>query len=332
MTRSRSLLVCACAVLLAASFAAAQVPPSAPVPATAPPAPAPAPAVTPPPAPSPVQSMRSKLSAGDLESAVDILEVHRAQHGEDGKHLLGLSWLARGAMLVGDTARARVLAADVRARCAERLAAGADLTKDSDLELALGAAIEVEAQWLERVRSRRAACDLLRAELARWPGPSAFRSRLHKRLDLMTLPGSAAPELVVEDRIGDPVPSLASLRGRPVLLFLWAEWCGDCKAQAATLARVRDRHAADGLAVIAITRYYGDDRAAEKARVDSVWTAVYSGLGPIPRAFSTASMERYGGSATPTYVFIDRKGIVRDYSPTRLSDAALESRLAAVLR
>jgi len=331
MTRSRSLLVCSLALLVAASFAAAQAPPATPTsPIT--PAPAATPAMPPAPAASPVQSMRNKLSAGDFLSAEDILEMHRAQHGEDDKYLLGLSWLARGALLTGDTARARVLAADVRARCTKRMAGGVELAKVPDAELALGAAIEVEAQWIARARGAKAAAEMLRAELARWPGPPAFRSRLHKRLDLMTLPGTTAPELVVEDHLGEAPPSLASLRGKPVLLFLWAEWCGDCKAQAASLARLRDRHVADGLTVIGLTRYYSEDRVAEKARVDSVWKAVYPGLGAIPRVFSTASMERYGGSATPTYVFIDRKGVVRDYSPYRLGSAAFEERLAAILK
>lgn len=323
MTRPRLLLRSLLPLMFAVSIAFAQSPPATPTTTAA------APAA---PTPSPVQSMRSKLSAGDFLSAEDILEVHRAQHGEDDKHLLGLSWLCRGALLVGDTARARALVAEVRERCAARVADGVELAKNQDVELALGAAIEVEAQLVERSRGARAATELLRAELAKWAAPTALRSRLHKRLDLISMTGSPAPELAVEDHSGEPVPTLASLRGKPVLLFLWAEWCGDCKAQAATLARIRERHAERGLTVIALTRYYSEDRTAERARVDSVWTAVYAGLGAIPRVFSTASMERYGGSATPTYVFIDRKGIVRDYSPTRLSEAAIEARLATIVR
>ena len=85
---------------------------------------------------------------------------------------------------------------------------------------------------------------------------------------------------------------------------------------------------------IALTRWYDADslRTRETARVDSVWTAVYSDMGTIPRVFSTASMVRYGGSSTPTFVFIDRKGIVRRYTPTRLTEAELERSVAAILR
>ncbi|HET9328364.1 MAG TPA: TlpA disulfide reductase family protein, partial [Candidatus Eisenbacteria bacterium] len=135
-----------------------------------------------------------------------------------------------------------------------------------------------------------------------------------------------------EDSLGLAPPTLASLRGRPVVVFVWAEWCGDCKALAASLARARARHEPRGVRFITLTRYYDDDeqRAREKARVDSVWKAVYSEVGALPAVISTASMERYGGSSTPTFVFIDRRGIVRGYTPTRLTEEELERRIAAI--
>jgi thiol-disulfide isomerase/thioredoxin len=336
------------ALALAGTIALAQAPPPAaptttpapaqgvtPVPAS-PPAATPAPA-TPAPAPPPSlnSGIRNKLAANDLLSAESILEVHRAKNGEDGAYLVGLSWLARGALLVGDGEKADRYAADVRARCADSLAHGTDLSKSHDVEIALGAAIEVAAQRLERVKNRKAAANYVRDELAKWGGPVAFRSRLNKRLNMLTLEGSAAPELAIEDFVGDPPPPLVSLRGKPVLLFVWAEYCGDCRAQAAALARVQARYAGQGLQLIGLTRYYEPeiaDRAREKARVDSAWKADYRDIGKIPIVLSTASGERYGGSSTPTFVFIDRAGIVRRYTPTRLTEAELDRSLSTLVR
>ncbi len=45
----------------------------------------------------------------------------------------------------------------------------------------------------------------------------------------------------------------------------------------------------------------------------------------------TETMVRYGVSATPTFVLVDRKGIVRLYTPTRLSEAELSRRIDEVL-
>ena len=287
-----------------------------------------------------VTCIRNKLAAGDLLSAESILEVHREKNGEDGPWLAGLGWLARGAMLTGDLEKAGRYAAQGRQECAARLAKGALLTTDRDLEVALGAAIEVEAQRLEKTRGQSAAVAYVRGELADIAGTPTFRSRLHKRIAIYTFEGHAAPELVVEEHAGATAPpSLAAEHGQPVVLFMWAEWCGDCKAQAASLSRVLERHRASGLRCIAVTRHYEDGdsaRTVESSRADSVWTAFYSGpaagLREVPRVVSTASMIEYGISATPTFVFIDRLGLVRRYTPTRLSEAELELAVADIVR
>lgn len=121
---------------------------------------------------------------------------------------------------------------------------------------------------------------------------------------------------------------------RRALLFVWSQTCGDCHAQAAALARAAKRHAPHGVQTFALTRFYSDetDHAAWKARADSVWSADYKDVGTVPMVFSTASMERYGGSSTPTFVFVDRAGIVRGYTPTRLTDAELDKALEAIER
>ena len=316
-------------VLAIAAVAAAQTPPAPPSPA-----PAAAPATAHPPAPatppSPVTGIRNKISAGDLPSAESMLEVHKDRYGESASWLSGLAWLARGALLTGDTAKARRYADEVRIRVDRRLATGGTLEKDT-LETPLGASIEVVAQLLAHDRGPKAAAEYVRGELARRKGPAAFQSRLNKRINMLELTGARAPEIAIEDTLGR-APTLASLKGRPVLLFLWAEWCGDARAQAASLVKARSAGPKD-LQVIALTRYYEDSTAArvrERARVDSVWKADYAALRDVPIVFSTASMIRYGGSSTPTFVFVDRTGVVRRYTPTRLTAEDLTATLAAL--
>ncbi len=294
----------------------------------------PAPAAAPAPAPTPVPGIRNKLSAGDLPSAESIAEVWRTQHGQDGPWLVGCSWLARGALMLGERDKAGTYADSALALCAQRRAAGADLAHDVELETALGAAMEVHAQLLAGQRDARTAAEYIRRELKTLPGPVALRSRLWKRINLLTLVGQPAPELVAEGGAGPPVPALVAMRGKPVVLFLFNYGCGDCRSMEPTLARVRDRHAGDSLQVVALTRYFDDvtERTLEKAALDSTWSATYATMGTTPVVVSTASMERYGGSSTPTFVFIDRTGIVRGYTVTRLTEAEFEKALAAILR
>jgi len=311
-------------------------PPGGAPPAGAPAAaPVAAPPATPPPAPTgPVNGIRNKIAAGDLLSAESILEVHRAENGEDAAYLSGLAWLARGALLLGDLDKAERYAADVRGRCREAKSRDFALEEDHAAEVAYGTAIEVEAQRLARLKGSKKAAEYVRGELAGIMGPVALRSRLNKRLNILTLEGTPAPELAIEDSIGDPPPTLKTLRGRPVVLFLWAEWCGDCKAQKSALARAVKRHAAEGVQFVALTRYYDEPekRSAEKERVAGVWATTYAEVGPLSIVFSTASMERYGGSSTPTFVFIDGGGIVRRYMPTRLAEGEMERAIAVILR
>jgi thiol-disulfide isomerase/thioredoxin len=328
IARGRAARVGVPLVLLAA--AAIHAPAHAQAPATTAATVTPAPS----PPPSPVSGIRNKLSAGDLLSAESILEVHREKNGEDGAWLQGLAWLTRGAFLLGDMEKAERYAKQVREACAQRLAKGDTLEKNHDLEIALGAAIETDAQRLERTKGKKAAAQMMRDEIARHASPPTLLMRLHKRLNMLTLEGTPAPEWVTEDFVGEPPPALASIKGSPIVLFLWYEGCGDCKAQAASLGRVLEKHKGSDLRCVAITRYYDEPpaRPAEKARIDSVWTAVYSGVGAIPRVISTASMITYGVSSTPTFVFIDRKGIVRRYAPTRLTENELERSIAAITR
>jgi thiol-disulfide isomerase/thioredoxin len=122
-----------------------------------------------------------------------------------------------------------------------------------------------------------------------------------------------------------------------VLLYFFAEWCGDCKAQSDSLGRVWQKYKDRGLEMIAVTRLYGGPPgkpitpADEQAKLDNVWKETYSALDGVPVVVNTDTMIRYGVSATPTFALVDRKGKIRLYTPTRLSEAALSQAVEEVL-
>ncbi|MGH9836503.1 MAG: TlpA family protein disulfide reductase [Blastocatellia bacterium] len=275
-----------------------------------------------------VRLVRLKLSAGDLASAVSAVEDYKEKNGVDAEYLDAVGWLARGAEMLRRPDAAAAYVAELRREIRE---------EKPDLVIPLGAAIEVEGKLRAAREGRGSALRFLEEEFAR-AKDVALRSRIRKNINLLSLEGQPAPDFNKTDFIGTEPPSLAALKGKPALLFLWAHWCGDCRAQAGVLGRVLRKYRERGLVVIAPTRYYGTGAenkpatpAEEKAHMAKVWAEVYAGLEGVSVPIETETMVRYGVSATPTYALIDRKGVVRFYMPTRLSEAELSRRIEAVL-
>ena len=320
--RIRTLLPLAIACALAPPAPGEQTP-ATPIP---PAAPTPAPNID-------VRMIRFKISAGDLLSAESILESHRAEKGEDGDYLLGLAWVARGAALTGDWRAALRWATTARELAESKLKTPADYESNPEAVYALGTAIEVRAQAAVAA-GRKADAILLLEDSSRKleKAPYNLRARIWKRRNLIELEGKPAPAIRAEDHIGAEAPSLESLRGKPVVLFFWWEACGDCRMQAPALRRTVEKYAPKGVAFVAPTRFYTDGRAEEKAKMEKAWKEIYGLPDSVTVPISDEAMIRYGVSATPTFAFVNKKGTVVRYSPTRMTEARLSEAIEDLLR
>lgn len=271
-----------------------------------------------------VSEVRFKLSAGDLASAEALVEDYYRSNGANSEYAAAVSWLARGALTLKQTEAASHYLDQTKALLAGLLKT-TDVDQDKFLETAVGASIEVESGLMAGRGERGRAIAFLESAQSRWK-TYWIAARIQKNLNLLTLEGQPAPELD------------ARYRGKPVLLFLWAHWCSDCKAQEPVIARLKEKYAPRGLEVLAPTRRYGDvpdvahpTAAQEDQEIERVWKTAYGGLDGAPHPVTDAMMLRYGVSSTPTLVLIDRRGIVRMYRPTRLTEAELARRIDALL-
>lgn len=277
-----------------------------------------------------IGEVRAAIARQDFAEGERLIEAHRQAHGVTPQSLAALSWLGRGALAADDLDRAESYAQDTYDAT---LKAIPDTGVDADpgFATALGAAIEVLAQAGAKRGRRSEAVTFLRSELARW-GSTSIQKRIQKNLNLLTLEGVAAPPLDVSEFVGPRPATLDALKGRIVILFFWAHWCGDCKAQAPILASLLQKYGRDGLVIVGPTQRYGyvargaSASAEEELRyVDRVREIAYGSLSGMTVPTAAANHERYGVSTTPTLVVLDRGGAVRLYHPGRLAEDALES-------
>jgi thiol-disulfide isomerase/thioredoxin len=285
-----------------------------------------------------VEQVRTLGDRRDFAGTDRLVDAARKQKPNTPELALAISWQARTALAAKNYPLAERYADQARSLCLQILKKQ-KLDSESFLPLALGASMEVQAQVMAARGEVSGAVAFLQDERVKYAKTSIVE-RISKNINLLSLEGKAAPPLTATEWIGaTKPPSLASMKGKPVLLFFWAHWCSDCKAQAPILARLMVRYGPRGLQMIAPTRYYGyveggEDAppAKEKPYIAKIRDQYYAPLKSAPAPLSNATFEAYGCSTTPTLALIDKQGIVRWYHPGNATEIELAQKIEALLK
>jgi len=283
-----------------------------------------------------VEDVRTALVQNDFKAADSDLNSYRAKSGITPEYIEAYSWMGRAALQAGQYDQAAAYAKQTKALALAQLKRR-PLDAEPRLPIALGAAIEVESQALAAQGERTQAVAVLQAALRTY-GTTSIRARLQKNLNLLSFEGHPAPALRAEQFLGSKPPVLAQLKGSPVLLFFWAHWCADCKAEAPIITQLRSEFAPKGLAVVGPTKLYGYTAQVEHAApsdelayIDAVRHRFYAGLLDMPVPISSHNFDAYGASTTPTLVLLDRAGKVAWYHPGAVPYEQLKGEIEKVV-
>lgn len=127
------------------------------------------------------------------------------------------------------------------------------------------------------------------------------------------LKGKPAPGFVLEDLNGKKV-SLASYKGKAVLINFWATWCAPCKIETPWIIELRNQYAGQGFEVLGVSAddlNRDDPKELAKDKLEIAQSAQKLHI-DYPVLIDGGSLDKpYGGlDELPMSFFVDRKGTV----------------------
>jgi|SRR4051812_31489642 thiol-disulfide isomerase/thioredoxin len=160
-----------------------------------------------------------------------------------------------------------------------------------------------------------------------------IKLRLGIGLLCLGLLGSAAGAAPQPIKVGDPVPpfslqtldgktlSIASLKGKVVLLDFWATWCGPCRQAMPELKQLLQKNTGKPLVVVSVSADQDRKAAEEFVRTNGMtWPQAWDGQGKVIAGV-------FGVEGLPSYAVIDADGriayLMKGWAP--LSSSALLS-------
>ena len=139
--------------------------------------------------------------------------------------------------------------------------------------------------------------------------------------------GFLAPDFTLESTTGESI-TLSDLRGKAVLINLWATWCPPCRAEMPAIEEVYNQYKEEGFVVLAINMTYQDTFANIAPFMDEyglTFPILLDKTGSIGTAYQLRSL--------PSSFFIDRDGMISEVvigGP--MAEALLRTRVEAILK
>lgn len=132
---------------------------------------------------------------------------------------------------------------------------------------------------------------------------SVEHARDAEKMQAALKPGTAFPDFNVKDLAGAPL-SVASYKGKVVLIDFWATWCGPCVAELPNVLAAYEKYHAKGFDIIGVS--LDESEAKLKAFIADKkmpWRQYFDGKG-----WENEVSTKYGIQSIPATFLLDRDG------------------------
>lgn len=136
---------------------------------------------------------------------------------------------------------------------------------------------------------------------------------LSRDSSLVLADGGPAPSLELPTLEGGTL-SLEELRGKVVLLNIWATWCAPCVKEMPSMQRVYEKHRANGFEILAVAVDREPGVRQPDGRIEGLVSEFVERLGltfPVVVDPTGDTERRFDTEYLPTTFLIDREGRIR---------------------
>jgi thiol-disulfide isomerase/thioredoxin len=144
-----------------------------------------------------------------------------------------------------------------------------------------------------------------------------------KKIQSSLVAGVRFPDFDEKDVAGQPL-SIASYKGKVVLLDFWATWCGPCVAELPNVLKTYEKHHAGGFEIIGISLDKDKDKLTSFTKEKNMpWRQYFDGL-----YWQNKLAVKYGINSIPATYLLDGEGKI---IAKNLRGEALEEAVAKAL-
>ncbi|NOR89548.1 MAG: redoxin domain-containing protein [Anaerolineales bacterium] len=134
--------------------------------------------------------------------------------------------------------------------------------------------------------------------------------------------GALAPDFTLVNLEGEKI-SLSDFHGQPVLINLWATWCGPCRIEMPAIQSRFERYQDDGFVVLAVN--FDEQRGDVQAFRDEFGLTFQMLLDP-----GAEVQKLYRTRSYPSTFFVDRNGVIQVQHIGVMTEGNLDGNLAQI--